>query len=103
MAGSGRGRSSRVPVRSRVRYWPRTRPGWWAAGLAAASIVLVPTWRLMGAAGAVPGLSCGLAGGTIALWAIVRHKERAVIVLASMVPFAFAVIFLLAEVTIGHS
>ena len=57
----------------------------------------------MGAAGAVPGLSCGLAGGTIALWAIVRHKERALIVLVSMVPFAFAVIFLLAEVTIGHS
>lgn len=103
MAPGRHGPSLPVHVSSGFTFWPRTRPGWWASGLAAASVLLVPSWRLMGPAGAAPGLSCALAGGVVALWAIVRSKERAVIVFASLVPFLFAVVLVLAELAIGHS
>lgn len=67
------------------------------------SIVLIPRWRLMGSAGAIPGLSCGFAGGVVALTAMGGRKERAITVIAGLVPFLFAVVFVLAELIIDHS
>lgn len=91
-----------VPVH-RLSFWPATRLGWLAVALAVASVVLTPSWKLMGPAGALPGLSCGFAGGVVGLAAIFAVKERAVTVVASVAPFIFAVVFVLAELTIGHS
>ena len=57
----------------------------------------------MGPAGAFPGLSCGFAGGIVALVSILRLKERAVTVVAALAPFLFAVVFAVAEVIAGSS
>ena len=103
MATSSHGHGTHTHGTHRFHLWPATQLGWWAVCLAIASIVLIPSWRLMGPAGAIPGLSCGLVGGVVALVAMARQKERAIIVAASLVPFIFAVIFLLAELAIGHS
>ena len=56
-----------------------------------------------GIAGAVPGLSCGFAGGVVAQTAMGWRKDRAITVIASLVLSLFAVVFVLAELIIGHS
>ena len=89
-------RGPRVPVR------PRTRLGKWAVGLAAASVLLVVAWSFVGRLGGVPGLALGLAGGVVALVAVVRHGERAVTVFAALAPSLTLVVFLLAELLAGH-
>ncbi len=91
-----------VKTRSRCAILPTTRLGSSAVWLAVASIVLVMSWRLMGPLGGFPGLACGLAGGIVALVAIVRDGERAVTVFAALVPFVNVVVFVLAELLIGH-
>lgn len=103
MATSSHGHGTRAHVAHRFAFWPTTRLGWWAVGLAAVSIVLIPSWKLMGPAGAIPGLSCGFAGGVAALAAMGWRKERSITVIVSLVPFLFAVVFVVAELTIGHS
>lgn len=103
MATSSHGHGTHGHITHRFLFWPTTTLGWWAAGLGATSIVLIPSWKLMGPAGAIPGLSCGFAGGLVALTAMFRDKERAITVLASLVPFLFTVAFVLAELIIGHS
>jgi hypothetical protein len=74
---------------------PTTELRWWATGLAAA-------FPLVFAAAVVPrgaalGLVAGLAGGTAALVAIVRDRERALTVFAALAPAVVAVGFLVAE------
>ncbi len=71
-------------------------------GLAAANVVLVLGWKLMGPLGAFPGFACGLAGGVVALVAIVRRGERALTAFAALLPFLLVVTFVLAELLIGH-
>ncbi len=94
----------RLPVEKarRIAMLPATQLGRWAVGLAAAAVVLVLAWRVMGPAGAVPGFVCGLAGGVVALVAIFRRGERAITVFAASVPFVFVVVFVLAELIVGH-
>ena len=87
---------SPVEHHSRITVLPTTVLGWWAVGLSAGF------WAFVLAATGVPrgatlGFACGLAGGVAALTAIVRHGERAVIVLAAFVPVVIAVAFVLAE------
>jgi hypothetical protein len=93
-----------LPAHGRRRFAiaPTTRPGTWAVGLAAASIVLEMAWRLMGPLGGFPGLVFGLAGGVVAIVAIVRRGERAITVFAALVPFLNVIVFLLAEFLVGH-
>jgi hypothetical protein len=74
-----------------------------SVGLRAASVVLLFGWSLMGRLGGVPGLAFGLAGGVLALVAIFRRGERALTVFAALLPFLNVVIFLLAELLIGHA
>lgn len=74
-------------------FRPTTRLGWWAVGLAAASVVLELAWQFLGPLGGFPGLACGLAGGVVALIAIRRRGERAVSVFLAFVPFANALVF----------
>ena len=52
--------------------------------------------------GAALGFVSGLAGGIVALMAIVRERERAVTVFAALVPLAIAVGFVLAELISGN-
>jgi len=94
----------RLPVKRARRFviLPTTRLGKWAVGLAAANVVLVLGWRLMGPLGAFPGFACGLAGGIVALVAISRRGERAIAVFAATVPALLVVLFVLAELLIGH-
>ena len=80
---------------------PATRPGSAAVWLAAASLLLGPAWRILPLGGAL-GLLCGLAGGVIALVAILRNRERALLVFAALVPFALVVLFVLAELVVGQ-
>jgi hypothetical protein len=56
----------------------------------------------MGPLGAIPGFISGLAGGVVALLAIGRRGERALTVFAAIVPFALVLLFVLAELLIGH-
>ena len=88
--------------RRRVALLPTTRLGKWAAGLAAASIVLNLGWRLMGPLGGFPSLVCGLAGGIVALVAILRRGERSIAAYAALVIFLNVVVFVLAELLVGH-
>jgi hypothetical protein len=94
----------RLPARRRrgpvIR--PTTRLGRWAVGLAAANVVLVLGWRLMGPLGAFPGFACGVAGGILALLALLRRGERALTVFAALLPSAFVLVFVLAELLVGN-
>lgn len=71
-------------------------------GLAAANVVLILAWRVMGPAGAWPGFAFGLAGGVVALVAIFRRGERAITVFAAILPLLFVLVFVAAELIIGH-
>ena len=94
----------RLPVKRERRFviLPTTRLGKWAVGLAAANVLLMFGWRLMGPLGGFPGLACGLVGGIVALVAIARRGERAIAVFAATVPAVLVVLFVLGELLIGH-
>ena len=80
--------------------WPTSRFGRWAVGTAAASAgglllgTFVPErvgWSRIGMAGASAGLALGLAGGILAVIAIVFRGDRVITVVAAFVPFAGSV------------
>lgn len=86
----------------RFAFAPVTRIGKWAVGLLVAHVLLMFAWRLMGPLGAFPGMLVGLVGGIVALVAIIRFRERAITAFAAVVPLATVVLFVLAELLIGH-
>lgn len=92
---------SPVTRKPRIAILPTTRLGWWAVGLAAAFFPLVFAAAVVPRVAAL-GFICGLAGGVAALIAIVRDRERAVIVFAALVPLAIAVGFMVAELISGN-
>jgi hypothetical protein len=91
-----------VPRRAPHPVLATTRLGRWAVWLGVANVVLVLGWRLMGPLGALPGFAAGLAGGVVGLVAVFRRGERAVAVLVAILPLVFVVVFVLAELLIGH-
>lgn len=93
----------RLPAEKRRRFavLPMTSVGKWAVGMAVAGAVLVLGWSAIGGLG-VLGFALGLAAGFAALVAIFRRGERAVTVFAALLPFLTVVVFLLAELLIGH-
>ena len=92
---------SPVGQRPRIAILPTTQLGWWGAGLAAAFFPLVFAAALVPRAAAL-GLVCGLAGGGAALVGIIRDRERAVTVLAALVPTVVGVGFVLVELVSGN-
>ncbi|MBK5266039.1 MAG: hypothetical protein JJE47_01260 [Acidimicrobiia bacterium] len=48
------------------------------------------------------GLAAGFAGGVAALVALVRRHDRAVLVYVAVLPLVAVVVFLAAELLIGH-
>jgi hypothetical protein len=84
----------------RAMVWPTSRFGRWALGTAAASAAglvvgtVVPErvgWSRIGLAGASAGLALGLAGGILAVIAMVFRGDRVIGVVAAFVPFAGSV------------
>ena len=85
----------------RTSLLPTTQLGRWAVGLAAAFFPLVFAAAFAPGAAAL-GFVCGLAGGSAALVAIVRERERALTVVAAVAPLAIAAAFLLAQLFGGN-
>ena len=94
-------RGSPVQHGPRIAILPTTNLGRWAVGLAAAFFPLVFAAAVV-PRGAALGFVCGLAGGVVALMAIVRDRERAVTVFAALAPLAIALAFVLAESITGN-
>jgi len=80
---------------------PGTRLGRWAVGLAAASFVLQFAWSIL-PGGAWLSFLCGLAGGIIALIAIIRQQERSWLVFLSILPMLGVFVFFLGEFLFPH-
>ena len=80
---------------------PSTRLGWWAVGLAVASIVLNFAWSIL-PGGAILGFICGLVGGVLALIAVIRQHERSWLVFLSILPMFSVLFFILGEFLIPH-
>jgi hypothetical protein len=100
---SSQGLSPRLQVpRRRHPVLPTTRLGRWAAGLAVGYVVLQFAWSFLGPLGAFPSFACGVAGGVVALLAILRRGERALTVFAAVLPLLSVIAFVLAELLIGH-
>lgn len=102
-------------VRS-VMSVPSTRLGWWAVWLAAAFVVLMGVnqlvfmqlaeqvaWRqtLLPFYG-IGMMACGLAAGVVAAIAVVRTGERSLLVLLTLLPGLFVLLFILGEVFLPH-
>ena len=83
-------------------FWhrPSTRLGWWAVGLAAASIVDILAYRILG--GAMLGFICGLVGGVLGLIAVIRQHERSWLVFLSILPMFWVLLFILGEFLVPH-
>jgi hypothetical protein len=96
-------RQAHPPVQSRFgfSFFPRTRRGRWAVALGAAAFVLVTSWSIV-PYGAVFGFACGVVSGVLGGLAIARDRERAFTVWLTLAPLAFVVVFVLAELLIGH-
>jgi len=103
------------PARPRFLDRPSTRLGWWAVGLGAAFIVLwiVNSTVFMPSASDAPWrhvllpfygifmLACGLAGGIVAVVALIRH-ERSWLVWLVLLPGLFVLLFVLGEFLVPH-
>ena len=88
--------------RSDRALMPTTRLGRRAVGLAIASVITMFAWRALGPLGGFPSLVLGVAGGIVALVAILRRGERSVAAFAALLPLAGAVVFVLGELLVGH-
>ena len=100
-----------------VLAWPFTRGGRWAAGLAGVVIVLLPILGALGAAGLTDWgwgarLALGLVGGAsvataisagvVAVIAVVRSRERSIVLLGPLLFGAFWVMFVIGEFLSPH-
>lgn len=63
--------------------------------------MLVIAWMIL-PGGAALGFVSGVTGGILAVGAIRRRGERALSVYAAVVPLVMVVVFVLAELLIGH-
>ncbi len=98
------------PPRQRFLSWPHTRLGWWAAGLGLAALALPLLTTLFNAlilllsngntfalnAAGVLMLACAFAGGIIGVIALIRNRERSIVIWAAVL------IGLIALLAMGH-
>ena len=80
---------------------PHTKLGRWAVGLAASSFVLQFAWSIL-PGGAWLSFICGLAGGIVALIALIRQHERSWLVYLCILPMLGVFVFFLGEFLIPH-
>ena len=93
--------AQRHGARERRPLLPTTTTGRWAVALALGYFVLMPLWPVLPGGAAAAFLS-GLAGSVVAIVAVWRHDERAVAVLAAMVPLGLVVLFIAGELLLPH-
>ena len=100
----------------RSLVWPGTRLGWWAFGLVALYVVLSildtavfmrVTFSEQLTQTVLPFygifmLLCGLAGTIIALIAIIRKKERSILVWICLLPGVFVLFLVFGELLFPH-
>jgi hypothetical protein len=90
--------------RSRLRahhFLPTTPLGKWAVWFAIAAFLLQFAWMIL-PGGAALSMALAVVGGVCALTAIVRQRERAIAVYIAVAPLAMTVLFIAAELLIGH-
>jgi hypothetical protein len=90
-----------MPARRPFLRRPNSRLGWWAVGLAAASILLILAWSVL-PGGAWLAFICGFAGGVLALIAVIRQHERSWLVFFSILPLFWVLVFILGELLVPH-
>lgn len=102
-----------LPPKSRFFAFPRTKLGWWAAGLALGSLLLQALTHLI--ALLVTSLSQGgtglnlgmltvvlsLAGGILGVLAVVRNKERSILVWYAILAGFFALLLIFADLVLA--
>jgi hypothetical protein len=103
-------------LRRRILGWPGTRLGWWSVGLAATFVVLftinftvfMPStveapWRqvILPFYG-IATMLCGLAAGVVGLIAVMRRRERSLLVWLTLLPGLFVLVFVLGEFLAPH-
>jgi hypothetical protein len=93
--------AQRQGQRERRPLLPTTATGRWAVALALGFLVLQPLWMVLPGGGAASLLS-GLAGGVVAIVAVRRQGERALAVLAAMIPLALVVLLIAGELLLPH-
>jgi hypothetical protein len=86
-----------TPAASRHLHWlPTTRLGTWALALGLLFVASLPLNSFIEGAGRFVAL-VGLLGGALAVFAIMRRGERALLVVAALLPALFVLGFELAE------
>jgi mannose/fructose/N-acetylgalactosamine-specific phosphotransferase system component IIC len=88
------------PVRAH-HFLATTLLGKWAVGFAVGAFLLQFAWMIL-PGGAALSMAFALAGGISALIAIVHQRDRAIAVYIAVVPLVMTVLFLAAELLIGH-
>jgi hypothetical protein len=95
---------------------PSTKPGWWAAGLLIAFVMMfiINSTVFMRLSGNAPWqqtllpfygifmILCGLAAGVTGLIAIIQKHERSWLVWLTILPGAFVLFLLLGEFLVPH-
>lgn len=80
---------------------PHTRLGWWAIGFAVASILFIFSYMII-PGGAMIGFICGIIGGILALFVVVRQRERSWLVFLSILPLLWVLVFIIGEFLFPH-
>ena len=106
------------PVKRRFFAFPSTRVGWWSVRVALGAIAIavlsslvmqlrreedtITVWYVIGLVFAIGQVVAGIAAFVLALIAIFRRTERSVLCLLPLLIGLFWLLFIAAEVFIGH-
>lgn len=87
----------------RVPFMPQTPYGRLGLSATVVGIILFLMWSILGPLGAFPGFGMMAIGGGLALMGIVTQRDRGLLTFGLLIPLAFAIGFVLADVVFGHS
>lgn len=87
----------------RVPIMPQTPYGRLGLSAFVVGVILFFMWSILGPLGAWPGLALLALGGALALMGVLTQRDRGLITFALLIPLAFVIGFVLADVLLGHS
>lgn len=87
----------------RVPIMPQTPYGRLGLSAAVVGIILFLMWSILGPLGAWPGFGMMAVGGGLALIGIVTQRDRGLVTFALLIPLAFTIGFVIADVLFGQS